>query len=39
MVGLVALHNTGGAFGGDKDFVNLIGGEFDDMEAEYLKQE
>ncbi|RZP23265.1 ThuA domain-containing protein, partial [bacterium] len=27
--GLVALHNTSAAFGGDKDFVNLIGGEFD----------
>lgn len=27
--GLVALHNTSGAFDGDKDFIHLIGGEFD----------
>ena len=27
--GLVALHNTSGAFDGDKDFINLIGGQFD----------
>ena len=27
--GLVALHHTSAAFKGDKDFVSLIGGEFD----------
>ena len=27
--GLVALHNTSGAFDGDKEFINLIGGQFD----------